>query len=96
MQEEVSTGLVKGEEVIELVPAHNGSFRLPTSIASKAEGIEVQRAIGKFHEHHSEREQVEALSNHVHYHLPTCPGCPGCLHVNLHTGYLLECPGNLY
>ena len=68
------------------VPTSNGCFRLPTSTATKAVGVEVQRAIAKYHEHRSERERPEALSHHMHCHLPTCPGCTESLQAKMPRG----------
>ena len=95
VQEEKAAGLVKGDKVIELVPALNGCFRLPTSTAVKAVGVEVQRAIAKYHSHRSERERMEALSHHVHCHMPTCPGCPECLQAKMQRGDGVQGPKHM-
>ena len=48
-------GLVKEDQVIELVPDKAGMFRLPVSTTPKAAGIEVQRAVAQVKHHVSER-----------------------------------------
>ena len=86
VQGENTAGLVKGDEVIELVPSEHGCFRLPLSTTTKAVGIEAQRAITKLFQHTSERARLEADSHHVHAHSPSCPGCTECLQAKMQRG----------
>ena len=79
-------GLVKDDEVIELVPDKAGMFRLPVSTTTKAAGIEVQRAVAQVKHHVSERFRLESIAHQKVAHFPKCPVCPECVEANMEQG----------
>ena len=79
-------GLVKDDQVIELVPDKAGMFRLPVSTTTKAMGIEVQRALAKVQHHVSERYRLERIAHQKVAHIPKCPVCPECTEANMEQG----------
>ena len=70
-----AAALVKGEHMIELVPSDGGMFRLPTSTAKKAVGIEVQRKVTMLHQQVLERQRLHELAHELHVHDPADPMC---------------------
>ena len=79
-------GLVKEDQVIELVPDKAGMFRLPVSVTPKAANIEVQRAVAQVKHHVSERFRLERMAHQKVAHYPKCPVCPECIEANMEKG----------